>query len=160
MDRSKLLGHIIVAMREYQKQNNIEKQCITNVQFVFDMIKKIKLIGDVKAQAAIIVSLGETRMIAGHLTIILEDGSIVEPSYDMFSLKDAMYFSNIKDFLLQVTNKEDKDAKLKMKEILNMHLIFVEIAEQMNNGKFVIGDDESFYIKQMDHIEKLFSMFF
>lgn len=160
MDRSKLLGHIIVAMREYQKQNNIEKQCITNVQFVFDMIKKMELIGDVKAQAAIIISPSETRMIAGHVTLLLEDGSIVEPSYDMFRLKDAMYFSNIKEFLSQVENKEDEDAKLKMKEILHMHLMFIKIAEQMNNGEFVISNDESFYINQMDHIEKMFSMFF
>ena len=36
--REKMLGIIVSSMREYQKINNIEKECVTNTSFLYDNI--------------------------------------------------------------------------------------------------------------------------
>jgi len=39
MDVTIFISNIVLSMRKFQKENNIKKQCITNVQYLYDAIK-------------------------------------------------------------------------------------------------------------------------
>lgn len=88
------------------------------------------------------------KIISGHLVIVFDDDTIIEPSYDVFCL------DNIKD-LMDNFNEKNK-TKIDIKKLVSDHLHFTKIAEQMNNGKFLIVD-KTFYNQQADYIEKLYS---
>ena len=49
------ISNIILSMREYQKENNITKQCITNSQYLYDIIK-MNSSNNVKTKAVFVFS--------------------------------------------------------------------------------------------------------
>ena len=73
------IAQIVLIMREYQKQNNIKDNCMTNTQYLYDMITKNYPNTNIKASAIIVVSIGEidTTCVAGHLCILLDDNIIL-----------------------------------------------------------------------------------
>ena len=46
---------IILSMREYQKENNVKNQCVTNAQYLYDTIK-INSNSNVKTKAVLVFS--------------------------------------------------------------------------------------------------------
>jgi hypothetical protein len=34
-----IISNIVLSMRDFQKENNIKKQCVTNTQYLYDTIK-------------------------------------------------------------------------------------------------------------------------
>ena len=70
---SALIGNIILSMREFQEKNSIKKQCITNAQYLYDIIK-MNSSNDVKVKAVIVVSsdkdTGTLVIVGGHLVVI------------------------------------------------------------------------------------------
>ena len=164
MDTSTLIGNIIVSMREYQKENNITKQCITNAQFIYDIIK-FNSTNDVKTKSVIVFSndkeTNSVTLVGGHLVIILDDDNdVIDPSYEVFSLKNKLYFDNIDNFM-SYFNEDDKitlKSKLNIKKVISDYLKFIKISEQINNGKFIITNKE-FYNKQANYIENKYSKY-
>ena len=164
MDTSTLIGNIIVSMREYQKENIITKQCITNAQFIYDIIK-FNSTNDVKTKSVIVFSndkeTNSVTLVGGHLVIILDDDNdVIDPSYEVFSLKNKLYFDNIDNFM-SYFNEDDKitlKSKLNIKKVISDYLKFIKISEQINNGKFIITNKE-FYNKQANYIENKYSKY-
>lgn len=159
MELSILISNIILSMREFQKENNIKKQCVTNVQYLCDTIK-MNTRGNVKAKAVLVFSSdNETEtaiFVGGHLVVVLDDDTIIDPSYDIFCLKNKSYFDNIKDLVDMFDNKVQLKSKIDIKKLVCDHIHFMKLADQINNGEFLITE-KKFYNEQADYIEKLYS---
>jgi len=166
MDTSILIPNIILSMRQYQKENGIVKQCVTNSQYIYDTIKA-NTHSSVKVRAMMVLSFDKETdtciMVGGHLVVVLDeipdDITIIESSYDIFSLKEPSYFDNVKD-LMEYCYDNTNDKNNEIKEFLKLGIVkflsFLKIAEEINNGKFIITNKD-FYNKQADYIDKLFS---
>ena len=146
-------------MREYQKENNITKQCITNSQYLYDIIK-MNSSNNVKTKAVFVFSDKNEEdaciFISGHLVVVLDDDTMIDPSYDIFCLKNTSYFDNIKDLMNIFDDKVLVKTKFDIKKIIRDHIHFMKIAEQINNGDCVITEKEH-YNRQADYIEKIYS---
>ena len=159
MERSILIANIILSMREYQKENNIKKQCVTNSQYLYDTIK-INSNNNVKTKAVFVFSNNNEEdtaiFVGGHIVVVLDDETIIEPSYDIFCLKNKSYFDNIKDLVNMFDDKVGLKSKIDIKKLVCDHIQFMKISEQINNGELIITEKEH-YNKQADYIEKLYS---
>jgi hypothetical protein len=153
------ISNIILSMREYQKENNITKQCITNSQYLYDIIK-MNSSNNVKTKAVFVFSDKNEEdaciFISGHLVVVLDDDTMIDPSYDIFCLKNTSYFDNIKDLMNIFDDKVLVKTKVDIKKIIRDHIHFMKIAEQINNGDCVITEKEH-YNRQADYIEKIYS---
>jgi hypothetical protein len=141
-------------IREYQKNNNITDQCMTNTQFLYTFIKDNFPNMDVKAKAVICCAdIGnDTIKNIIHLMIVV-DGQYYEPSYDTYHLQGRKYFTTIKDLLDGfVPNKLIKDN---LKDIITPYLHFVDIEKRINDGEFLICDMD-LYDNYIDCIDEFF----
>ena len=159
MSLTNFISNIILSMREFQKEKFITKQCVTNTQFLYDIITTNCIGIDVKVKAVIVVSTDDETnsftFVGGHLVLVLNDETIIDPSYDVFSLKNKSYFHNIKDVMDSFDNKSKEIIKTKFKNEMGFHIQFMKIAEQKNNNKHIITEKQ-FYHNQADYIEKLY----
>lgn len=157
MEHSIFIANIILSMREYQKENNIRKHCITNVFYLYCIIKRITNINiNMKAKAVYVCANNEEDtfiFVGGHIVLELGDGTIIEPSYDIFSLKNVAYYDNIKDYYNNIKDVVDI-TKVDIKNIVDNNIYFMDIAKRINNGELIISD-EKYYDKQADYIEKI-----
>lgn len=139
---------VVDSMLEYQKQHNIVEQCVTNVQFLYDTMKSVTPIA-VKAKAVLVYSYDaetDTTVVMGaHLVLQVDNEHVLEPSYDVDSLKNVVYFDNVKDFI-SILDFQQKQV-CNMKKLIKDHVEFLAIAKQMNTGKFLIIDRQ-FYREQ------------
>jgi hypothetical protein len=158
MELSILISNIILSMREFQKENNIKKQCITNTKYLYDIIRR-NCKNDVKTKAVFVFSsdeeIGNNIVLGGHLVVVV-DGEIIEPSYDIFSLKNKLYFDNIRDLIDIFDNKTELKTKIDIKKLMIDHIDFIKLAEKINKGQFLITE-KKFYNEQADYIENLYS---
>ena len=154
MKRNITVSEIALSMRDFQKNNNIKKQCITNTQYLYDCIKPYT---NVKAKAIFVVStdteIGISVIVEGHL-VVSNDNAIIEPSYDIFCLKNKIYCDNIKDLMNTCKDKINL-TNMDIKRLVCKHIIFIKFAEQINNGELIICD-KKFYDDQADYIENLY----
>jgi hypothetical protein len=152
-----MISNTVRAMRDFQEKNCIKSQCMTNAQYLYDIIKHNSS-RNVKVKPVIVVSIDyeteTTTCVGGHLIVELDDDTILEPSYDVFSLKNKSYFDNIKSLMDSYENELKIISELKsiLKESISLFITFVKIAEQINNGELLINDKE-FYDNQADYIE-------
>jgi hypothetical protein len=170
MEFSILIANIILSMREFQEKNGIKNQCVVNAKYLYDCIKMNSNNANIKVKAVLATAMDEandtTTFVGGHLILDLldEDDEThidIDPSYDIFSLKNISYFNNIKD-LMDVFNNNDKNkikTTIDLKQILSNHIYFMKVADQINNGKFIFLDKKfiKFYNDQADYIENLYS---
>jgi len=164
METCILFANIILSMRKYQKKNNIKKQCVTNSQYLYDIIKmNSNSNSNVKTKSVIACSVNyeenTTTVVSGHIVVVLDDETTIEPSYDIFSLENVSYFENIKDFIDSFEDKNVLKTNFDIKKLLNDHIKFKKISEQINKGELIITDKEH-YDKQADYIEKMYSEHF
>jgi hypothetical protein len=94
--------------------------------------------------------------VGGHLVVVLDDETIIDPSYDIFCLKNISYFDNIKDLMDIFYDKVELKSKIDMKKLIRDHIHFMKISEKINNGELIITEKEH-YNKQADYIENLYS---
>ena len=148
-------------MREFQKKNCITKQCVTNTQFLYDCIKMNTRSSNVKVKAVLGFSNDDATstgvFVGGHLVLILDDNeTVIDPSYDIFRLKNISYYDNVKDLIDIFKDKTELKKRFDLKTLFSEHIQFMKLAEQINNGEFIITDKQ-FYDNQADYIEKLYS---
>jgi hypothetical protein len=162
MEQTHLLLNIINSMRKFQEVNLIKKQCITNSQYLYDIIISNRYFtrDEIRVKAVIVVSSDEEldtfTFVGGHLVLVFDDGSIIDPSYDIFSLKNRSYFDNIKDVMDSFKNEDKELLKTNFKKGFVDHIHFMKIAEQINSGECLITEKQ-FYNDQADYIEKLYA---
>jgi hypothetical protein len=161
MDLSKsskisLIKIVIKIMKTYQRENGIEKCCITNAQILYDFATKSLCIPNVKVVSAFVVAPNpETNSIyfvEGHLCITIDD-DLYEPSYDVSSFENSEYYDSFSSFIRQ-RSKEFVDyfkLTLDVKALIRKNLDFYEYAKQMNEDKFLIND-KRLYNEQLDYV--------
>jgi len=141
-------------MREYQRINNISAHCITNSQYLYDMItKNTKL--NVKVKSTYVISYDEkikTVRCTNHLIISLNNKTVIDPSYDTYVQKDRRYFTNVKDLVTYGVEFKDRTT---LKEFITKYLHFEKIANDMNKG-IVQVSDMKYYHDQADHMEIIY----
>ena len=98
MEFSILISNIILSMREFQKENNVKKQCVTNSQYLYDCIKHNSSKTNIKVKAVLVFSSDDDTnigvLVTGHLVVVLDDDVLIDPSYDIFCL---LYTSDAAD---------------------------------------------------------------
>lgn len=159
MNTTELVANVILSMRQYQKENGIEKQCITNTQYLYDFIMTNST-SDVKVKAVLVIGEREEGvlcLVSGHLVVILDDELVIDPSYDVSSLKNRRYFDNVNDFLKCISDVDRTKFPVDVKTIIESQLKFMKYAKKMNNGDCLVVD-EDFYNKQADYIVEKYSL--
>ncbi len=158
MNATERLGKIILSMREYQKNNNIKGECITNAQYLYDTIKfNFK---NAKIEAKAIIAAGQDdecktcNLVCGHIVIFLNDNIIIDPSYETYSLPNKRYFLTIKELMENTDEKNKKYLKSNCKDYLKNHCDLIKIADKINNGGILIYD-KKFYNDQADYVEQM-----
>ena len=155
------IGNVILSMREFQKENNIKRECVVNTQYLRDIIK-MNSSSNVKVKAVLVFAhyidengISTSKSIGGHLVVQIDDDKTVfDPSYDVFCLENKSYFDNIKDFMDLIMDMYGNKNFIDIKKVLSDHIQFIKIANRINNGAH--GGDKKFYNNQADYIEKLY----
>ena len=131
MGNSILIPHITHSMREYQKKNNITRQCVTNAQSLCDIIKNNST-SNAKTKAVFVVAENNEEdaniIVSGHLVVELDDETILEPSYDIFCLQNKSYLDNIKDVVNIFDNKVTLKTKIDIKNLICDHIHCIILA--------------------------------
>jgi len=154
--RNKIVcNELVRLMREFQETNNITSQCVTNCTYFSDHVK-CNGIGNAKVKQVVAVGQddnGNSKIVMGHLVVVLDDVEIIDPSNDVYSMKCLHYFDNAKDlmFYIQPANLP-KDT---IGGILQHIISFKKLAERINHGDFLICDRHH-YLSQADFVESCF----
>ena len=145
------IGELVQQMRKYQEKYKTKKQCLANTQYLYDVIRMNTNI-DVKAKAVMVYSYdkdaNETKIIIGHMVVCIGEETIIDPSYEVYNLKNVKYFDNIKTFVNSYNIKTSYDVK----KIIEEHVTFRGLAERMNKDEIIIAN-RKYYDKIADYIE-------
>jgi hypothetical protein len=159
MDCTIIISSIIRSMREYQKKYNIKGQCITNTQYLYDIIKNYT--NDVKTKAVYVISENKEEniftLVGSHMVLVLDDDTCIDPSYEIFCLKNKSYYNNFENLMSNFNDKSKNILKEKfdLKKIISEHIRFKKISNEINNGEFFLSiTGKEYYNKQADYVEK------
>jgi len=141
------IGKIVKLMREYQSKNGIKKACVTNTQYLYN-----KIVGYTDSKVRVIPVIvisnekGKTKIVI-HLVVSVDEELIIDPSYDVYRLKNKKYYVNIKDFICNVGNKTEEIVK----KIISEYIDFKKISERINKGELLMynKDQEEYIDKNM-----------
>jgi hypothetical protein len=140
------IENTILHMRQFQKDNNITKQCMTNSQYLYDTIKMNSSYTNVYIQPFMVCYSkinGLFSCMCIHLAVVIDD-EILEPSNEIYELNDAVYCKNVSQL----------KGCLSRREYIKKFIDFYKLAETMNNGQCIVADKD-FYNKQADYVEKM-----
>ena len=152
------LSKIIDLMLEFQKANGIVKQCVTNTQYLYDCVKANISETLVKAEACIVVvEHPETKTVEfiGHVVLRFQDGTVLDPSYEVYSKENKSYYATIAELMDVVESgyfKEIDGGLSLFREMVSNHIDFVGIAKAINDGGCLVCNKE-FYHAQADYVE-------
>ena len=136
-----LLTNVADYMREFQRLYSIERQCITNCQYYYSMVKRC-CSNQVSVKPVFVYSSSNNKLFI-HLVIEFDGDFIIEPSYEVYCLKDRVYIGTIRDVANYITEKEVK-----------LFLSFVDISEKINRGESCIINDD-IYDRQETYVKKM-----
>ena len=161
---------VLKYMLEYQKNNNIINNCITNTQYFRDAVVGIEgdaVLGmEVKVLPAICISrrsYDDFVINTCHLCCVL-NGAIIEPSYEIANLGKVYktgYYHTIKDFMncpfnnIKWRKRHGIGFKLS-KEQITRFIKFTKYANDMNDNIALLTSDsenKDYYNKQADYVE-------
>ena len=145
---------IVAAMYDFQKENNIERMCVTNCLYLHDQLVRNQLVVNKQVKAFYVVGystrLKKRAVCPGHVALVC-NGKIVEPSYEIYELKEKRYFECFQA-LKNDTRTPNFNGKEEVSAMLKKHLNFIKIANRINGGEFYITDKD-YYNRQAHFIE-------
>lgn len=151
----KLINKILNAMLEYQENNNIREMCVTNVQFLYDLIISNTNL-KVKAKSVICIyqdEINNSTYFISHMILAFDNGDILDPSWE-WSCKNVKYYDNIKSCIDSCYNLPPKEFLYKC---INENIKLQKLANDINDGNFTITCKD-YYNKQADFVEKKLKM--
>lgn len=154
-----ILKNIISYMREYQRIHNIKKKCVTNTQYIYDILSNCPYIDEkekkeIKAKALIVAILDENNNIFGlcpHVVLIWEE-NIIDTSYEIFSLPNTHYYDNIGCILKNIPIEAKSKQSLLFENVLKNMVGLIKTVEKINNGTFIV--EKEYYNKQAVYVEE------
>jgi len=144
---------IYKAMMDYQKQNNTTDRCFTNASYLADNLN----MNGIKARLKVVIACYdnveiEMHVFNSHVVVELENGDIIDPSYDVNRFKPS-YIDKIHQLPLLNLSKEQNGITLK--EMVSSFISFMDFANKYNEkGKLYVTDKE-YYHKQADFVDKV-----
>lgn len=139
---------ILNLMYRFQEENNIKDACVSNCQYLYDILKQVV---NVKAVAVIVAIPKEGRLCTGHIVLKCTDDTLIDPSYYYYKSKqDSIYYLNWKDFNDDCSTMK---GNLNKKAILKNFIHFQEFANKMNNGELCCNCKNTYH-NQADYVEK------
>ncbi len=151
-----LIAKQVSAMHEYQKINNIKRQCITNTKYLFDCIKLNKSL-DIKATATLVIGQRSgypekhIRIIGWHMVLLI-NGELIDPSYEVDSMINKKYFYTYKDYIEYINSLELDNYKEEV-NVRSLFNDFVDIAKLINADKYYSINTE-YYDKQAEYVDE------
>jgi hypothetical protein len=135
-------------MIEFQKNNNIKGQCITNTQYLYDHINHNFSNIKHKAKAVICVTNNNNIITCIVHMVIIIDNNIYDPSYEIISLNNLSYYDNIKTIISVLPHV----SKEMISKTFTGFIKFIELADKINKGGLLVCDKD-FYNNQADYVE-------
>lgn len=160
MDSNNFIGDLIHYMIEYQKENNIKRECVANARYLYDNMKMYS-INNVKTKAVLVYSSDDKKctgtIVSGHLVVQLDNDLILDPSYDVSSRENTHYFSNVKEFI-DLHKKQNVKINFDVKKLIRDLTDFIKISERINAGYETTEIYKGKHYKdQADHIDKIYA---
>jgi hypothetical protein len=156
--RASLIAKIIEHMLDYQKQNQITKQCITNCLYLYRQIRCSSNLNPKVISVFMTSHEPDTETInffSGHLVITFDNNGktyIVDPSFEFWSKKNKTYMFTVSE--LQQNHPYFKKCD-RMREIINDFIEFDKLASRINNGECIVGENgEGLYMRQADYVKE------
>jgi hypothetical protein len=142
---------ILNAMYTYQRDNLITSQCVTNTQYMYDLMKNKYPQEDIKTVPVICYAEHDEEqccVVVAHVVVEC-NGSVIDPSYETVS-QNCSYIFTLQEFLKRVPQLQYKWKRTIIEKFVDLS----KLTERINNGEFVICDKE-FYKEQHFFVEKL-----
>ena len=132
-------------MHEYQKHNNITRECMTNAQYLLNFMKSNTKGADIKAVAIILTgSVGDIHTFVNHVVLTVND-KIFDPSYDNI-YKKSQYYKTIGEFKRVCYPELRPETHEKtLKSISMNHLQITNAVHRMNNGDIALHDEKHYH---------------
>ncbi len=160
---------ITTYMNEYQKINNIKSMCSANTSLLYNFIydnfpnlKKRTKVSAVICHYLKKINEGHQPHFHIHLVVSIDEGKLIDPSYEIDSMTDVLYLSDLKAFqkccyelegMIGNNFKYSIDGK---KDIIKKYLDFVNIANEINKGNEMTSDRE-YSNNIMDFVKKKYN---
>jgi len=140
------IDSIVNDMYDYQKENNIKAECLTNSQTLLDILRNSG-ISNVKSMACIFVGDEgvEKKIIMKHMVLVLDNGTVIDPSYEVSSLENKRYYGTYDAYKKEGYPSFDKDG-------IHQFIHFIDVSNKMNQGEFCRGENLDYYNKQIAYI--------
>jgi hypothetical protein len=143
---------IIKHMWDYQKQNGIVGQCLTNTQYLRDCF----LGNGINAESVPVFALTSDGRCVIHM-IVKVDGEFYDPSYEIHSkaLDYCLTYSEVRKYASNIRDGAlcaDPKGGLSLREGMKTFLEFIKFAERQNKGEIVVVNKE-YYYAQADYVE-------
>lgn len=147
-----IINDIINLMLEYQKNNNITKECITNAIYCCDQLNYNGYKSKVKAVIMTSINNEELSVCGGHLVIDIGNNQLIDASYETNSKPNQNYFDNINNLIAMYPSiKNDKELlSFTIKNFMN----FIKIEKDINYYYKCIVSNKEHYNKQANYVEK------
>lgn len=154
VSREELINKFIQGMREYQRINNIERECCMNTKLVYEMLQASNIENDFKIQPCFAIFTREDKtIIVVHLVIDI-DGSVIDPSYEVYSKEDVEYYKTINDFkraLSHPHNSSEQISRIFSREYITKFLQFVQYAKNIMDGCAMSRTAMDYYYAQREY---------
>jgi hypothetical protein len=133
------INKLTVAMFEYQKTNNIVKQCVTNTQILYDFI--LANFPELEPKPVAVICYysdpdNDTGIFLNHVVLQIKNVEILEPSYEVFIKPNVRYFKDINHCIKCFPDRNNH--KHFIQELLTKHLGFINITSKMINGELMV----------------------
>jgi hypothetical protein len=130
---------VLKKMNEFQEQNNITEQCLTNAQFVYQYIQNNKL-GKCNVTAVIaVINVNENNKIVCCCHFVVEfynegKNKIIDPSFEYNKHSNVVYYKNYEEFIDNEFTIQDKIycGEYTKTKYINKFLNFYKLAIQVN----------------------------
>lgn len=134
---------IIQHMLDYQKQNGIVGQCLTNTQYLRDCF----LGNGINAESVPVFALTSDGRCVIHM-IVKVDGEFYDPSYEIQSkaLDYCLTYSEVRKCAPNI-----RDGGLSLREGVKTFLEFVDFAKKQNQGEIIVNKE--YYNALADYVE-------
>jgi hypothetical protein len=152
-----LVSALLECMCQYQKENNVVRECQANTQLLLDILRGCKITG-AKAKACMCTGREEQVQVCVDKHFVVEiDGEVFDPSYCINKLKDRSYYYNENECIgfINFMNEEIKTGNPgnwqgKLVSIKGYER-FKQIAEKMNKNEDGV-EDLQYYKNQKNYI--------
>ena len=128
------ISEILDAMIEYQKVNNITRECISNCVYLMDTVNNYYRSKILKIKAVYAFWFDKDRdtyIICRHMVLEIVGTDIrIDPSYEVFKNKPK-YFSTMKEY----KDFSQNDKRLHNKKVYEDWIEFIKIANKLNDDE-------------------------